>query len=547
MKPQEVKELPAAKSLLYADGLKKEDMNKPFVAIVNSFCDIVPGHIHLNHLAEKAKEGVRAAGGIPLEFNTIAICDGIAMGHGGMRYSLISREIIADSAESMILGHGIFAGAIFICSCDKIVPGHLIAAARCNLPSVFVTGGPMLPGEIHGKAIDVKNSFSAKAALNGKKITPEEYEEIICKSCPGAGSCAGLFTANSMACIVETLGLSEKMCATTHAQHKEKAIQAYNAGVKVMDLIKKNICAKDIMTRDAFENALRMDMSIGASTNTMLHIPDIAAEAGIKIDLKEINEMSKSTPNIVKISPSSEIRMIDFHKAGGIPSVLFELNKKGLLKNTTTIDGEMFDRIKDSKSTTPEVILPIEKPYSPSGGIAILYGNLAQNGCVIKTAGISKETPLVFEGKAVCFDDEESASKYIEAGKTKEKDVIVIRYVGKAGAPGMPEMLYPTSAISALDLDSKVALITDGRFSGATKGMSIGHVDPEAAIGGNIALVQNEDKIIIDINNKKIDLIISENELEERRKNWKPNLSKIPFGALTKYRENILSNQNKKN
>ena len=538
MNSEDIKKLPAARSLLYADGVKAEDMNKPFVAIVNSFCDIVPGHIHLNKLAQQAKEGVRAAGGIPLEFNSIAICDGIAMGHAGMKYSLVSREIIADSCEAMILGHGIFKGAIFICSCDKIVPGMLMAALRCNLPSIFVTGGPMMPGSRDGKAIDVKDSFSANAALQGNKITPKEYEEIICKSCPGAGSCAGLFTANSMACIVETLGMSEAMCATTHATMKEKAEQAFNAGAKIMKLIEQNITTRDIMNKVAFENALHMDMAIGASTNTMLHIPDIAKEAGIEINYDIIDKVAEETPNITKISPSTDFRMIDLHNDGGIPAVLNELNKKNLLKDNITVDGNLFDRFTEKKGN---MIKSIEEPYSAKGGISILYGNVAIKGSVIKVAGVSTEMDRIFEGNAKCFDDEESCLEYIEEGKAEKGDVIVIRYVGKAGAPGMPEMLYPTSAISGLGLDKDVALITDGRFSGATKGLSIGHVEPEAALGGNIAIIQNNDKIRIDLDTKRIDVLISDEELKERKKNLKINLNEVPNGALSKYRKTILN------
>ncbi len=539
MNSKEIRKLPAAESLLYADGLKKEQIKKPFIAIVNSQCDIVPGHIHLNKLGEEAKKGVIAAGGVPFEFHTIAICDGIAMGHEGMKFSLPSREIIADSIEATIKGHGVFDGAIFICSCDKIVPGHLMAALRCNLPSVFVTGGAMMPGKANNKAIDVKDSFSAKSALEGKRISESEYENIVCNSCPGAGSCAGLFTANSMACIVETLGMSEVMCATTHAITKEKGEQAFSAGKKIIDLVNKNIKARDIMNKIAFENALHIDMAIGASTNTILHIPDIAAEAEIIISLDEINEISKETPNIVKISPSSDFRMIDLHNAGGIPAVLAELKKKNLIKDNKTIDGTIFERIANAKNTNSEMIKSIETPYSITGGISILYGNLAENGAVIKAAGVSN-SERTFEGSAICFDDEDSCSKYIEEGKAKKGDVIIIRFVGKAGAPGMPEMLYPTSAISGLGLDKDVALITDGRFSGATKGLSIGHVDPEAALGGNIALVKNGDKIKIDLNEQKLQVLVSDEELKERRKNLKISLKKLNSPLLEKYRKNIL-------
>jgi len=543
MNTAQIKELPAAKSLFLADGVKKDSLKKPFIAIVNSQCDVVPGHIHLGALGEEAKKGVIAAGGVPFEFHTIAICDGIAMGHEGMKYSLPSREIIADSIEAMIKGHGVFDGAIFICSCDKIVPGHLMAALRCNLPSVFVTGGPMMPGKLNGKEMDVKDSFAAKGALEGKKITPKEYEDIICNSCPGAGSCAGLFTANSMACIVEALGFSEKMCATTHAITKEKGKQAFNSGEKVISLIKSKTNAKDIANKDAFMNALRVDMAIGASTNTILHLPDIAKEAGIVITLDDMDEVSRETPNLVKISPSSSFRMIDLHNAGGIPAVLAELAKKNLIIDTKTIDGEMLARISGAKITNTEVIHTIESPYSQTGGISILYGNLAENGAVIKSAGVGI-SEKVFEGSAVCFDDEDSCSEYIEEGKVKKGDVIVIRYVGKAGAPGMPEMLYPTSAISGLGLDKDVALITDGRFSGATKGISIGHVDPEAALGGNIALAENGDKIRIDLEKKRIDLIISEGELASRRAKLKNKMRELPEGMLKRYRKNILEQNN---
>ncbi len=543
MDSKTIKELPAAKSLLYADGIQKEQIKKPFIAIVNSHCDIVPGHIHLNKLGEEAKKGVLAAGGVAFEFHTIAICDGIAMGHEGMNYSLPSREIIADSIEATIKGHGVFDGAIFICSCDKIVPGHLMAALRCNLPSVFVTGGAMLPGKYKEKQTDVKDSFVAKAALEAKKISPSEYEDIICNSCPGAGSCAGLFTANSMACIVETLGMSESMCATTHAVTKEKREEAFNAGKLVLNLINKNIRAKDIMTKDAFNNALRVDMSIGASTNTVLHIPDIAKEAGINISLEEINAISKETPNIVKISPSSSFRMIDFHNAGGIPAVLFELKKKNLIKNNKTVDGLLFDRLNNQLNKNPEMIKPIETPYSQTGGISILYGNIAENGAVIKSAGVSDDSSKIFEGNAICFDDEGSCQKYIESGKVKKGDVIVIRFVGKAGAPGMPEMLYPTSSISALGLDKDVALITDGRFSGATKGISIGHVDPEAALGGTIAIIKNGDKIKIDLEERKIDLLVLEEEIQQRKKKLNIKLSELNSEVLKKYRKSILESK----
>lgn len=540
MKPDKVKELPAARSLLYADGLAKEEMKKPFIAVVNSFNEITPGHIHLNRIGKKVKDGIRAAGGIPLEFHTISICDGIAMGHEGMKYSLPSRETIADSVEEMVAGHGVFEGAVFIASCDKCLPGHLKAAARLDLPSVFITGGPMYPGQIKGKNIDVKQSFEAKAQFDRKKISKEEYEDIICASCPGAGSCAGLFTANSMACVTEALGLSLTNCATTHALDPEKEELAYETGKKVMELVKSNTTARHIMTQEAFENALRVDIAIGASTNTLLHVPDIASECGFEFDLERINKMSDETPNLTKISPSSEHRMIDLHNAGGIKAVMAELAKKKLLHNTETVEGNLFNLLKDAKNKDTNAIRPIDNPYSEHGGIAIMRGNLAEEGAVIKTAGVDPEVGDVFEGKAKCFDSEEKVNEFLGKGSPEKGTVLVIRYEGRIGGPGMREMLYPTSAISGLGLDKEVALITDGRFSGATKGISIGHVEPEAAKGGNIALVKDGDKIKIDLANKRIDLMVSGEELKGRRAKFRYELPELPRGTLGNYRSRIL-------
>ncbi len=538
MNSSDVKNLPAARALLYADGLKKEDFSKPFIAIVNSFNEIVPGHIHLNRLGEKVKEGVRQAGGVPLEFHTIGIDDGIAMGHSGMRYSLISRETIADSVEEMLLGHGIFDGAIFICSCDKIVPGHLKAAVRCNLPSVFVTGGPMAPGKSNsGKAMDVKDAFAARAQLDVGKISKEEYENIVCASCPGAGSCSGLFTANSMACIVETLGLSEKMCATTHALDPKKEEQAFNSGKLVMEMISRKLKARDLISKKSLENAFRVDMAIGASSNTILHLTDLAEEAGLKFDLKEIDRISNSTPNLVKIAPSSTYHMSDFHEAGGVPLILSELKKGKLIQNTPSVDGMLFDKLDEVKNNYPDMVKTFEKPISKQGGLLILFGSLAPKGAIIKAVGISSETPLPFVGNAKVFDSEEESLKFIESKKLNEMDVIIIRNEGKIGAPGMPEMLYPTSAISGIGMDAKIALITDGRFSGATKGLSIGHVEPEAALGGPIAFVKNGDKIKIDLDKKIIDLLISAAELAKRKKSTKIKLKEVPKGALFNYRQ----------
>lgn len=539
MNPEEVKKLPAARSLLHADGLTEEQINKPLVAVVNSFNEITPGHIHLNKLGEKVKQGIRDAGAVPLEFHTIAVCDGIAMGHQGMKLSLPSRETIADSIEQMVAGHGVFAGAVFIASCDKCLPGHLKAAARVNLPSIFLTGGPMMPGKWKEKTVDVKNSFEARALYDTGKMPEEDYTEMICNSCPGAGSCAGLFTANSMACITEAMGLSLPQCASTHATDPAKLEIAYNTGKQIVSLIKQNLTAKQIMTEDTFQNALRVDMAIGASTNTILHIPDIAKEAGIEINLEEINLLSNSTPNLVHISPNSDMRMIDFHNAGGVGAVLKELNTKNLIKNTKTIDGDLKQRIAQAQNKNESVIRPSSNPYSKNGGIAILYGNLAEEGSVIKTAGLSAETPKVFEGEAKVFNSEEEATQFIESPNLAKGQVIIIRYEGKLGGPGMREMLYPTSAISGMKMDNEVALITDGRFSGATKGICIGHVEPEAARAGNIALIKDGDKIRIDLNEKRIDLLLDSSELEKRKSNIIAPEQKDITGALLNYKKSL--------
>ncbi|MCX6798758.1 MAG: dihydroxy-acid dehydratase [Candidatus Diapherotrites archaeon] len=542
MKPEEVKRLPAAEALLFADGLREEEIGKPFIAIANSFNEITPGHIHLNKLGEAVKRGVREAGAVPLEFHTIGVCDGIAMGHSGMKYSLPSRETIADSIEEMVRSHGIFAGIVFIAACDKNIPGHLKAAARLNLPSVFVTAGPMQPGVYKGKKIGVKAAFEARAQLEAGKISREEYRQIVCSACPGAGTCAGLYTANSMACVTEALGLSLPLCATTAALDPAKEQIAFESGKLAVELAAKNLTARKIMTPAAFGNALRVDMAIGASTNTMLHVPDIAAEAGVKIDLKKIGGLSGTTPNLVKLNPSSDYFMTDLHEAGGIPAVMAELKKKNLIADTATVEGKMFGRLAGASIKNKEVIRPIENPYSKSGGIAILYGNLAPEGSVVKTSGISPQFPQIFEGKAFVFDSEEDAGAFIAKGKIPKASVIVIRYEGMVGGPGMREMLYPTAGISGLGLDDHVALLTDGRFSGATRGACIGHIAPEAALGGNIALARNGDTIKIDLKKKRIDLRVSLAELKKRKSAWKKKfkLCELPEGVLRNYRERLL-------
>jgi len=542
MEPKEVKRLPAAEALLHADGLNSGEIGKTFIAVANSFNEIAPGHIHLNRLAGQVKKGIREAGAVPFEFNTIGICDGIAMGHEGMRYSLPSRETIADSIEEMVRAHAVFAGIVFIAACDKNIPGHLKAAARLNMPSVFVTAGPMLPGAYNGKKIGVKAAFEAKAQLENKKISPEEYDKIVCSACPGAGTCAGLYTANSMACVTEALGLSLPMCATAWALSPEKEKIAFESGKLIVRLVEKGLVAKDIMTANAFENALRVDMAIGASTNTILHVPDIAGEAGLKVDLEKISEISESTPNLVRLNPASDFFMDDLHSAGGIPAVMAELKKKGLVNDAIAVEGKLFERLLNAPVKDGRVIRPINSPYSKAGGIAVLRGNLAPDGSVIKTSGISEKFPQVFEGKAVVFDSEDSANAFIAAGKVGKGSVLVIRYEGMAGGPGMPEMLYPTAGISGLGLDNDVALVTDGRFSGATRGACVGHVAPEAALGGPIALVRDGDSITVDLKKKKVDLLVPAEELKNRKAAWKKKfrLKALPEGVLKNYRQKVL-------
>jgi dihydroxy-acid dehydratase len=541
MNPDDVKELPAARALLYADGLKKGDFSRKFVAVVNAYNDIVPGHIHMRELGDEVKRTLRKEGAVPFEFNTIAVCDGIAMGHEGMKYSLPSRELIADSVEIMVRSHSVFDGLVFIGGCDKNLPGMLMAAARLNLPSVFLTSGPMMPGRFKGKNIGVKAAFEARALKQEGKITEDDYEKLVCAACPGAGTCAGLYTANSMACITEALGLSPKGCATVHATDPKKKECARDAAKALIPLMQGGKKARDILTKKAFENAFRVDMAIGASTNTLLHLPEIAKEAGFEFSLERINSISDSTPNLVRLDPASAYFMTDLHRAAGIPAVMAELHKKGLLHNTGCVDGLLFDRLKGVKNSDTEVIRPVEKPYSKNGGIAVLFGNLAEEGCVLKTAGLPDDFPDVFEGTARVFDSEEEATSYLNSGKAQKGDVIVIRYEGRVGGPGMREMLYPTSAVSALGLGKDVALITDGRFSGATKGLSIGHIMPEAALGGAIGIVRDNDTITIDIGKKRIDLRADSSEISKRKSQFRPKMKETRSPVLQRYRKNILS------
>jgi len=534
MSTKEVKNLPAARACLYGVRLDKEQIDKPLVAIVYSHNEICPGHMHLEDLANYVQRGIAEAGGTGIKMNAgVGVCDGIAMGHNGMKYSLPSRELNRDAVVDMIQAHGIFDGVVYMGACDKNIPGYLMAAASMkDMPGIFVTTGPMMPGNINGKGADVVTSFSADAQYALGKITQEEYEKIIEESCPTVGSCAGLFTANSMACVTEALGLTVPGMATAHAIHNRKYRMATESGRQIMKLIKDGITTKDILTEEAFYNALTVDMAIGASTNTVLHVPAIAKEAGYDFDLNKINEISKKTPNILRISPASEYRMDDFDKAGGIPVVMGRLREL-LNTNVKTVTGSLEERlnhVEDNQQTN--IIKTPGNPYTSSGGIAVYRGNLAENGSVIKESGIDPDANYIFEGHARVFDDEADATAYIKAGKVKKGDVIVIRYEGPAGGPGMSEMLYPTSAIKGLKMDKDVALITDGRFSGGTAGICIGHVEPEAYNGGTIALVENEDKIKIDRFEKTIDLLVNEDVLNQRRNNWKRIEKPVPKGGI---------------
>ncbi|MFA6048811.1 MAG: dihydroxy-acid dehydratase [Candidatus Micrarchaeia archaeon] len=542
MTPLEVRNLPAARAALHALGVSKEDLQKPFVAIVDSFNEVCPGHLHLRGLAAEIKRGVRAAGGIPLEFGAIGVCDGIAMGHDGMRYSLPSREIIADSIEDMVRAHGIFDGIVIVPACDKNAPAQVMAAARLDLPAIAVTAGPMKPGKVAGKEVDIAAAFAADAQRARKTISEAQYEEVVCNACPGAGSCAGLFTANSMACVIEAMGLTLPGCATAHAVDDKKGKIAFESGQKIVQLIKGKVSARKILTRKAFLNAFAVDMAIGASTNTVLHIPAIASEAGVEFDLDEINRISAKTPNLLKLSPAGPHHMSDFDAAGGIPAVMKELATLKLLdESALTVNGALREVLKGLSGTRDSAVLrPASNPYSKRGGIKVLRGNLSPEGSVIKESAVDASVPRRFVGRAIVFDAEEDATKYIKTKTVAPNSVIVIRYEGPKGGPGMREMLYPTSAISGLGLDTKVALITDGRFSGATKGLCVGHVAPEAYAGGVIALVKTGDSIAIDLEKQRLDLLVPAKEIAARKKKWKPVEKKVPLrGVLANYKRSL--------
>ncbi|AUB57789.1 MULTISPECIES: dihydroxy-acid dehydratase [Methanobacterium] len=522
------------RSLLRACGVTDAEMDKPFIGVANSFTDIVPGHIHLKKIADAVKMGISQAGGVPFEFNTMAICDGIAMNHEGMRYSLASREIVADTVESMAQAHSLDA-LVLLPTCDKIVPGMLMAAARLDIPCIVVTGGPMLPGEYKGEAVDLINVFEAVGEVSAGKMSEAELDELERCACPGAGSCAGLFTANSMACLTEALGMSLPYCATTHAVDSRKIQMAHESGEKIMELVKKNITPSMIMTQDAFHNAVVIDLALGGSSNTTLHLPAIAnelADKGVKVGLDLFDSLSREIPHLAAISPSGKHTMLDLHKAGGIPAVLKILGDK-IIRGSLTCTGESLgDNITEAEVVDDTVIHSMENPVHSEGGIAVLKGSLAPKGSVVKQAAVSADM-LTHEGPAKVFNSEEEATEGIFQGKIQEGDVIVIRYEGPRGGPGMREMLNPTSAISGMGIKS-VALVTDGRFSGGTRGPCIGHVSPEAMSNGPIAVVEDGDIIKIDIPRRKIELLISEDEIKERLQNVKHPEKQLK-GWLSRY------------
>jgi len=529
------------RSLLNALGLTKWEKDRPFIGIVNSQNDLVPGHIHLNQIADAVKAGVRANGGTPLEFPAIAVCDGIAMNHEGMRYSLVSRELIADSIEVMAMAHALDA-LVLITNCDKVVPGMLMAAARLNLPSVIISGGPMLAGRFQGRDVDLNTIFEGVGAVKAGRATLEELEELEEAACPGCGSCSGMFTANTMNCLSEALGIALPGNGTIPAVSAARIRLAKNAGWQVMELLRKGICARDIMTEKAFLNALALDMALGGSTNTVLHLPAIAREAGITLDLETIDQISSRVPHLCKLSPAGKAHIQDLDAAGGVSAVLKELLSHGLIEgDTLTVTGKtLAENVESSSTKLPEVIRTVEDPYSQTGGLAILRGNLAPDGAVVKQAAVDPEM-YQHTGPARVFDSEEEAVKAILGKRIKPGDVIVIRYEGPKGGPGMREMLTPTSAVAGMGLDREVALITDGRFSGATRGASIGHISPEAAEGGPIALVREGDLIEIDIPGRKLNILVDNQELERRRKEWQPPEPKVNHGYLARYAQLVTS------
>ncbi len=530
------------RSLFKALGLTDEEIRRPMIGVVCAKNDIIPGHSHLDKIAEAVQAGIRMAGGTPFVFPAIGVCDGIAMGHTGMRYSLISREHIADSVEIMAMAHP-FDALVFIPNCDKIVPGMIMAALRLNIPSIFVSGGPMMPGRtMDGTKITLSNAFEVVGAVGKEGVTEEHLKDVEDNACPGCGSCAGMFTANSMNCMTEVIGLGLPGNGTIPAISAARIRLAKEAGMKIMEILEKNICPKDIVTEKSLRNALHADMALGCSTNTILHLPAIAHAAGIQVDFEEINRISKETPHLVKLSPAGVDCLVDLNDAGGISAVLKELAEYGLFDtNLITCTGKTVgENIANARVLNPNVIRSKETAYSPDGGLAILWGNIGPDGAVVKKGAVLPEM-LVHEGPAKVYNSEEESIEAILSDKVVAGDVVVIRYEGPKGGPGMREMLAPTASLAGKGLDNSVALITDGRFSGASKGASIGHISPEAAAGGVIGLIQDGDIISIDIPNNKLELKVDDAELERRKADFKPVIKEVPEGYLRRYRDLVTS------
>ncbi len=529
------------RSLFKAMGYTQSEIDRPLIGVVNSANEIIPGHIHLDKIAEGVKAGIRQSGGTPIEFNTIGVCDGIAMNHAGMRYSLVSRELIADSVEIMAMAHP-FDGLVLIPNCDKIIPGMMMAALRLNIPAILISGGPMLAGHVGGKPVDLISVFEGVGAIKAGQITLGELEELEDNACPGCGSCAGMFTANSMNCLAEALGLALPGNGTVPAVTGARVRLAKEAGIRIMDLVARDLKPRDIATREAFENAITVDMALGCSTNTVLHVPAIAHEAGISLDLGVFNAISARTPHLCSLRPGGAHFLEDLNSAGGVQAVMKELSRRELIYPTSvTVTGKSVgENLKDARVLRPEVIRPLESPYHNEGGIAVLYGNIAPEGAVVKQSAVAPEM-LTRKGRARVFESESDAADAILDGRIISGDVVVIRYEGPKGGPGMQEMLTPTAAIIGRGLGRDVALITDGRFSGGTQGAAVGHISPEAAVGGPIALIEEGDEILLDIPNKKLELLVDDALLADRRKNWKPHEPRIKSGCLARYARLVTS------
>ena len=529
------------RSLFKAMGYTQSEIDRPLIGVVNSANEIIPGHIHLDKIAEAVKAGIRMSGGTPVEFNTIGVCDGIAMNHAGMRYSLASRELIADSVEIMAMAHP-FDGLVLIPNCDKIIPGMMMAALRLNIPAILISGGPMLAGHVGGKPVDLISVFEGVGAIKAGQITMGELEELEDNACPGCGSCAGMFTANSMNCLAEALGFALPGNGTVPAVTGARVRLAKEAGMRIMDLVARDVKPRDIATREAFENAIAVDMALGCSTNTVLHVPAIANEAGISLDLGVFNAISARTPHLCSLRPGGSHFLEDLNSAGGVQAVMKELSRRELIHPASlTVTGKSVgENLKDARVLRPEVIRPLESPYHNEGGIAILYGNIAPEGAVVKQSAVAPEM-LTRKGRARVFESESAAADAILDGRIIAGDVVVIRYEGPKGGPGMQEMLTPTAAIIGRGLGRDVALITDGRFSGGTQGAAIGHISPEAAVGGPIALIEEGDEILLDIPNKKLELLVDDALLADRRKNWEPHEPRIKSGCLARYARLVTS------